>query len=136
MARTLLVVDDSQSIRSFVEQALAPDYRVLSAADADEATEVLEKHRVDVLLVDQWMPGVKGLDFLAQWAGDRPEMARILMSAKLQDEDALVAVQVGHVHQCVMKPLERNALRRLVDEAVETARRKGDGDWSLTRGDN
>ena len=132
---TLLVVDDSASIRSFVRQALKPGFVVLEAADAEAASAILEKNRVDVLLVDQWMPGVKGLDFLMQAAEERPGMARILMSAKLQDDDALMAVEQGHVHQCVLKPLEREALRRLVSEALQTARASGDGDWSLTRGD-
>lgn len=74
MGHTLLIIDDSEAVRSGVKQALAPSAMfdtVLEAADGLAGFKVLREHDVDLVLCDVVMRGVDGIKFLALKRGDR-----------------------------------------------------------------
>jgi two-component system, chemotaxis family, chemotaxis protein CheY len=67
MAKTVLAVDDSASMRQMVGVTLrAAGYEVVEAADGDEALEYARKHRVDLVLADVNMPRMDGITLIAQ----------------------------------------------------------------------
>jgi two-component system chemotaxis response regulator CheY len=66
MAKTVLAVDDSASMRQMVAVTLrAAGYEVVEAADGDEALEYARKHRVDLVLADVNMPRMDGITLIA-----------------------------------------------------------------------
>ena len=63
MGREILVVDDERMIRSMLEKAFSREgYTVYSAESAEEALEMLEETRINVLFLDLKLPGMNGLD--------------------------------------------------------------------------
>ncbi|MDP2432501.1 MAG: response regulator [Pseudomonadota bacterium] len=76
-SRTLLLVDDEQNILSALQRALRRDgYRILASDDPRKALDILANERVDVILSDQRMPGLSGVEF--------QRLARALQSANVE----------------------------------------------------
>src|SRR5262245_56087260 len=81
MNRRVLVVDDSASLLEGVRAILAPRYEVSLAGSAAEALALCERRGAfAVVISDYAMPGMNGVDFLAEHAGQWPDSARILMT--------------------------------------------------------
>jgi two-component system chemotaxis response regulator CheY len=67
MAKTILAVDDSASMRQMIAVTLrSAGYAVVEAADGEEALDYARKHRVDLVLADVNMPGIDGITLIAQ----------------------------------------------------------------------
>ena len=78
---TLLVVDDEERILSALRRSLRREgYEILTAATAEEGLRVLDERPVDVILSDQKMPGMSGLEFLARAGECRPDAVRMLIT--------------------------------------------------------
>src|SRR4051794_13298829 len=94
---TLLVVDDESYLLPTFPALLAPAYEVFTASDADEAEAILRARPIDILLTDKKMPRRSGLDLL-QWAREHsPHTVRLLMTGYSELEDAVAAINKGHV---------------------------------------
>jgi len=119
MLSTILVVDDDTSFRELVVDILRSEgYRLLEAADADQAFIRLSEEKVDLVLTDQQMPGLTGLELArrVRLAADPP--AVVVMTAYGTIPEAVEAMRVG-VTDYLTKPLESPAfLRRLVREVL------------------
>jgi DNA-binding NtrC family response regulator len=107
---TILIVDDVEGVREGLTLRLRRDFRVLSAASADEALEVLRREKVDLIMADHLMPGMSGLDFL-RLARDRfPDAARIMLTGHADAELILKALHEGEVHRFLVKPVDPTEL--------------------------
>lgn len=62
VAATLLVVDDEENARTILRRVFGEDYNVLTASSGAEALKTLEQHEVDVVVSDQRMPGMSGVE--------------------------------------------------------------------------
>src|SRR5436190_15819737 len=101
---SLLVVDDEPSILPTLRALLMRDYEVFTASGADEAQRVLESRPIDILLSDQKMPGRTGVQLL-EWARThRPRTIRLLMTGYSELQDAVEAINRGHVYYYLLKP--------------------------------
>jgi response regulator RpfG family c-di-GMP phosphodiesterase len=77
----LLLVDDEARILSALRRTLRREgYEILTAESASEGLRILASRRVDLVLTDQKMPGMSGLEFLGQVAGSHPDVARLLIT--------------------------------------------------------
>ncbi len=124
---TLLAVDDEPDILDFLERVFRKQYTVQRAVDAGQALTRLESGPVQLLVTDQRMPGISGLELLERVAEDYPDMTRVLLSGFSDLPEITQAAEVGLVHAYVVKPVDSARLREAVEEAV--ARHK-QGDWS------
>jgi two-component system chemotaxis response regulator CheY len=90
--KKVLVVDDSQSIRNEVSDALGPaGFSVLQAADATEAFACIAKHRdIAMVVLDVNMPGMSGIDVLERLHQDRPEHGMPVLMLTTEAERSLV----------------------------------------------
>jgi DNA-binding response OmpR family regulator len=112
----ILVVDDTSSIRTFVNAALrSHGYDVLTAADAWEALRVFDenKGRIDLLLVDMVMPGMNGLMLARELVNRCPNLP--------------VLVMTGYPHdwlefEVIDKPFGVNELVSRISQALERGR--------------
>lgn len=98
MRPKILICDDEDVLRRLVRASLASgDYELLEARDGDEAVEVAEAERPQLILLDMMMPGRTGLEVLAHLRGD-PDFATtpvIMLSARTQEDDRAAANEAG-----------------------------------------
>jgi diguanylate cyclase (GGDEF)-like protein/PAS domain S-box-containing protein len=117
-ARTVLALDDEPAILELLTHSLAKDgYQVLTATDAADAFELLATHEVGVVLSDERMPGMSGVEFLRQVKELHPGCIRILASAHAQPEKLIDAVNRAGIFKFVGKPWTNEALHAAVREA-------------------
>lgn len=118
--RTLLVLDDESSITAAINRLLRNEgYQVLLANHTDEAFELLARHPVGVILSDQRMPGMNGVEFLSIVKRLYPQTVRLIISAHRDFEAAVAAINHGAVHRFLEKPWDDRALRGCLAEAFE-----------------
>lgn len=123
----LLVVDDDAEVRAHHERFLRaafPDAAVCTAQDGQLGIEVMEKHTFDLVLSDQRMPRMQGIEFLAHVAERWPATQRVLLTAFADIDVALRAVDEGHVHAFLRKPVHHQELRAVVADLVDQHRRR------------
>jgi HD-like signal output (HDOD) protein len=77
-------------------------WQTLSAESGEEALELLDQHRVDVVVTGMRMPGMDGVDFLARVKEKDPSIGRLVLSAQSDEEAALRATSVAHRY--LLKP--------------------------------
>ena len=112
---TILVVDDSQDMRQFLTGIFNKEYAVESAADGEEAKQIIRDKTVDFVVTDLMMPNVDGLE-LTQFIKKNPEtdfIPVILLTAKTAIESRLEALEYG-ADDYVTKPFEPEYLRARV----------------------
>lgn len=114
----LLVVDDEESMRWFLEKTLRREgYDVLAARDGPEAIALAQSHTVDLVLADVRMPGMDGVALLRALRPTHPNVPVLLMTAYGTVEDALSAMKQGATDY-VMKPFRVDAIRATVAKAL------------------
>ena len=122
-APTILVVDDDPEIRSFVvEGLLAAGYRVVEAADGQEAIEVAKEHNPSLMVLDLSMPRMHGFQVCLAVRGDprlRP-MKIIVTSGKSYPVDIRAAKDAG-ADQYLVKPYGFQQLVDAVERLLEGA---------------
>ena len=111
----VLIVDDSEPVRSFLRTAMEATARVIEAPDAEQALEILESHGdpIDLMLLDQVLPGRSGLDLLRITKRNWPEMPVIILTAFGSEDLAVEAFREG-AKDYLRKPIEPAALMRAV----------------------
>jgi FixJ family two-component response regulator len=116
----LLVVDDEEAILETMTFTFEDDYEVLTSASAEKALGLLDDHGpVAVVLSDQRMPEMTGVEFLSEVFNRHPETVRIILTG-FADMDAIIhAINDGHVYAYITKPWEPDQLKQVVRRAVE-----------------
>jgi len=117
---TVLCVDDEPGVLAALERLLRRDgWRVLLASSGQEALELLARERIDVLVCDQAMPGLKGSEVLCRAKEISPHTVRILLTAHwAQGEVVLPAVNEAEVFRVFPKPWQDEQVRDAVAQAV------------------
>ncbi|GHC38230.1 nitrogen regulation protein NR(I) [Aidingimonas halophila] len=120
----IVIVDDDRAIRWVLERALAqPDLEVESFERGDAALDSLLKDPPEVLLTDIRMPGLDGLDLMAQVREAYPDLPVIVMTAH-SDLDSAVASYQGGAFEYLPKPFDVDEALSLVRRAVAHARER------------
>lgn len=95
MSKTILVVDDMESLRTMVRSYLAQEgFRVMTAANGREALFVARQERPDLIVLDLMMPELGGYDFINAYAreGDAPI---IILTARVEESDKVLGLELG-----------------------------------------
>lgn len=118
MIRTLLLVDDEENITLALVRLLRKDgYQILTANSASEALKILENHFVDVVLTDQRMPEISGVELLLEVKHRFPHAVRLLLSGYSDLESMKAAINQGAIYKYLTKPWDNDVLRRTVKDA-------------------
>lgn len=118
--RSLLLVDDEEHILSSLKRLFRRDgYQVLTASSGKQALKVLAENPVDVILSDQRMPGMTGVDFLRQAKDLYPDTVRMTLSGYTDLQSIIDAVNEGAVYKFLTKPWDDDRLRDHVSQAFE-----------------
>lgn len=109
---TILVVDDAELNRDLLEQELADmGYKVFLAGNGQQALDVVQNERLDLVLLDIMMPGMSGIDVLRiiRRTHDADSLPIIMVTAKSESEDIVEALEMG-ANDYVSKPIDIPAL--------------------------
>jgi FixJ family two-component response regulator len=118
MERTLLLVDDEENVVSALVRLLRRDgYRILRASSGVEGLEILSSNTVGVIISDQRMPGMTGVEFLSRVKEAYPDTVRIVLSGYTELNSVTDAINRGAVYKFLTKPWEDDLLRANVEEA-------------------
>ncbi|MGH0028777.1 MAG: HD domain-containing phosphohydrolase [Myxococcota bacterium] len=119
---TVLFVDDEVNILKALQRLLRmEDMNVLSASRASEAMELLEKHPCQVVVTDQRMPEMSGVDFLAQVREHHPDMVRMMLTGYTEMNVAVDAINRGEIYRLITKPWNDDELRATIRQAFDHA---------------
>ena len=116
---TLLVVDDEHYILTTLAHLLGADFSVLTADSADAAKELFARQPIDIILSDQKMPRTTGVQLLEWVRENHPNTVRLLMTGFVELEDAIAAINRGHVYHYLLKPWRAEELRQVLRHAAE-----------------
>ncbi|EDY81817.1 response regulator receiver domain protein [Verrucomicrobiia bacterium DG1235] len=116
---TVLYVDDERGNLNAFRNSFRREYNVLVAENAEEGLELIRNEEIDLVLSDQRMPGMSGVEFLKRVIETKPEPNRILVTA-YSDFDAIQdAINEACIFKYVKKPWDTEQLRRTIDQALD-----------------
>lgn len=115
---TILIVDDEQRSLEALERILEDSFDVHTATSAEEAEAVLDREWVQVILCDQRMPHVSGVEFLKAVRERWPEVVRMIISGYTDSEDIIRSVNEAGIYQYVTKPWQPESLILTLKNAV------------------
>lgn len=124
----VLIVDDETAATKYLSKhlmRLQDNFEVRCAASADEALDVLlnEGSRIAVMMTDQRMPGMKGLQLITELKQSYPHITRILTSAYGELDVALGAVNQGRIYRYEKKPWNASQLLPVLEDAIAQHRK-------------
>src|ERR1700752_4401573 len=119
MTYKLLIVDDEMPNIRLLERLFHQDYYCLTASSGEEAISLLDQHEVAVIITDQRMPQMTGIELLKRSADRRPHMVRILLTGYTDLEALVEAVNCGLVYMYVSKPWNNEDLKLRISRAME-----------------
>jgi putative nucleotidyltransferase with HDIG domain len=119
---TVLFVDDEVNILKALQRLFRmEDMNVLCASRASEALELLERHPTQVVVTDQRMPEMSGVDFLAQVREHHPEIVRMMLTGYTEINVAVDAINRGEIYRLITKPWNDDELRATIRQAFDHA---------------
>src|SRR5882724_1659824 len=108
---TILIVDDEEIVLvALRDTLLAEGYQVVASPHAVHALSVLKEQEFAVVITDQQMPMVTGLEFLTQVKQTQPDATRVLITAVLNLGTVIDAINKGEIYRFVVKPWLREEL--------------------------
>lgn len=121
----LLIVDDTEEIRTQLKWGLGKDYAVIPAGNGTEALALFKKHRPKVMTLDLGLPpdeeGVtEGFKCLAAVLKESPETKVIVITGNEQRQNALIAIQSG-AYDFYQKPVDLKELKVIIQRALHLA---------------
>lgn len=116
----ILIVDDEEAILETMAFTFEDDYEVLTSSSASDALERLEREGpVAVVISDQRMPEMTGVEFLSKVFERYPTTVRIILTGFADMDAILRAINDGHVYAYITKPWEPDDLKQVVRRAVD-----------------
>jgi response regulator RpfG family c-di-GMP phosphodiesterase len=115
----VLYVDDEENNLHSFRAALRRNYNVYTANSGAEGIDVLTANDIHVIITDQRMPNMTGVQFLQRIPQDQ-ENIRIILTGFSDLDSIIEAINVGMVYRYITKPWDRNELQITIDNAIET----------------
>ena len=117
----VLYVDDEEQSLKYFTRAFQDQFRILTAANAQDGLKLLEEHKdeIGLLMTDQRMPGEKGVWLLEKARQLRPRIIRILATAYTDMEAAIAAINTGAIYKYVNKPWDPPQLENTLKRGLE-----------------
>jgi response regulator RpfG family c-di-GMP phosphodiesterase len=116
---TLLVVDDEPNVGDSVHDLLRREFKVLRAKNAEEGFKLLQENEVHIIMTDQRMPKVTGVEMLSKVRLGHPRAVRMLFTGYSDLDSIISAINQGHIFKFLKKPWQPAELEESVREAAE-----------------
>jgi PAS domain S-box-containing protein len=116
----IMVVDDEEAILETMTFTFMDVYEVLTSTDARAALDILDENApVSVVITDQRMPKMSGVEFLTEVFAKHPLTVRIMLTGFADADSTIQAINDGHVWAYISKPWDPDQLKSIVKRAVE-----------------
>jgi FixJ family two-component response regulator len=116
----ILIVDDEEAILETMTFTFMDLYDVLTTSDPTKAMSILEENQpVAVVITDQRMPGMTGVELLKEVYARFPQTVRIILTGFADSEATIKAINDGHIYGYINKPWEPDELKTIVRHASE-----------------
>jgi signal transduction histidine kinase len=119
MTAHVLFVDDEEPNLVVFEAVCGDEFPVLTASSAAAGLELMKEHEIGVVLTDQRMPGMTGIELLEKVEVEYPDAIRLLITAYSDLQAAEDAINRGHVRRYMRKPWEPETLRAELRDAID-----------------
>lgn len=116
---TVLVIDDEVRSQEVLRRTLEEEFTVLTASSALEGRGIMEREFVQVILCDQRMPDMTGVEFLKEVRERWPDTVRIIISGYTESEDIIAGINDAGIYQYILKPWHPDALLLTVRAAAQ-----------------
>ncbi len=121
---TILYIDDEESNLRAFQSTFMWDYNVFLSKSGEEGKEFLKEVAVDLIVADQRMPGMTGVEFFREILDVYPEVIRILLTGYSDLEAVISAINEGKIYHYFTKPWDEQELKRTFETALENSRLK------------
>lgn len=116
----LLIIDDEKEILRSLTLTFMQDYEVFTTSSGTEALEIVAREDISLVLADQRMPEITGVELLTKVFHINPNIVRIILTGYTDTAAIIDAINQGHIYQYVTKPWERQELRIIVKRALDS----------------
>ncbi|WP_426667812.1 response regulator [Mucilaginibacter sp. McL0603] len=114
----LYVDDEINNLNSF-KAAFRRDFEIYTAQSAREGRKILDSCEIGVIITDQRMPGMTGIEFLESILGVFPDTIRILLTGFSDMNAVMDAINRGQVYKYLVKPWQNDELKLYIQNALE-----------------
>ena len=114
----LLIVDDEPDVCDSVQALLRREFRVLKAHSAQEGFQIMQQEEVHIIMTDQRMPQITGVELLTRVKSKNPQAVRMLVTGDADLESIIAAINQGHIFQFLKKPWQAEELEAAVRQAA------------------
>ena len=115
----ILYVDDEEDNLLAFRSVFRRFFNVYTASGGKEAIELMKQHRIQLVLSDQRMPHMTGVELFDNLIHDYPEVVRMIVTGYSEMKPILQAVEEGRVNHYITKPWNVDNLRGLIQEALQ-----------------
>ena len=115
----VLYVDDELNNLNSFNASFRRDYNVFIATSGTEGLEILRNNKINVIITDQRMPEMTGVDFLVQVLKEFPEPVRLLLTGYADMTAVIDAVNKGKIYYYLTKPWDEQMLKIVIKNAFE-----------------
>ncbi|MDX6290463.1 MAG: two-component system, NtrC family, response regulator HupR/HoxA [Blastocatellia bacterium] len=119
MTYKIMIVDDEPANLRVLERLFRADYRMVTAPSGAEALALLEQNDVALMISDQRMPEMTGIELMTKTVDIRPHMVKILLTGYTDVGAIIAALNSGLVYRYLTKPWNNDDLRLTVSRALE-----------------
>ena len=124
----ILYLDDEVNNLTAFKANFRQKYEVFTAETSEAARSILEKNKIHVIVADQKMPNMTGVEFLGSIKKKYPDPIRMLLTGYSDIEAVIDAINIGKVHNYITKPWDKNEISILIDQAYEIYRLREEKD--------
>src|SRR3954447_26008747 len=117
--KCLLIIDDEPNVCDSVHDLLRREFRVLKAHSAEEGYRLMQEEDVQIVMSDQRMPQITGVELLAKVKSKYPQAVRMLFTGFADLESIIAAINQGHIFGFLKKPWQPEELEGAVRQAAQ-----------------
>ncbi len=115
----ILAVDDDEGNLVVLEDLLIDDYEVVTTTSPHEAMKLVDSTEFDMVISDQRMPGITGVELLSRVRETHPDTVRMIISAYSDAKAILQAINEGQVYRFILKPWDPEEVDTVVKQGLE-----------------
>jgi len=116
---SILYIDDEENNLISFKSTFRRDYHIHMASSGREGLEIMENHDIQLVITDQRMPDMSGIEFLEQIVPLYPDCMRMILTGFSDLEAVIQAINKGNIYRYVSKPWNREDLKITIDSALE-----------------
>ncbi len=116
---SILYIDDEENNLISFKSTFRRDYHIHVASSGQQGLEIMEMHTIQLVITDQRMPDMSGIEFLEQIVPLYPDCMRMIMTGFSDLEAVIQAINKGNIYRYVSKPWNQEDLKITIDSALE-----------------